>query len=287
MKLSVIVPCFNAGNTIGMQLDAFANQEWSELWEIIIADNGSTDNTLAIVQEYQQKIPHLRIVDASSKSGAAHARNVGAKNAKSEALAFCDADDVVSPSWVAAMGEGLTKYDYVAGRSEHWKLNEPWLVKVFDGEEGNGVYFEHPYLPLVSGNNFGVKRKLHEAIGGFDERLLKLQDVDYGWRLQEAGAKIHEIEGALVHFRVRENISDICRRAWLSGCHEALLYKKHRPMGMPQLIYWTTLTKTAIMFPVWFLLRVRDKASLAKLLMELCWRAGQLQGCMQHKYLPI
>lgn len=287
MKLSVIVPCFNASNTIGMQLDAFAKQEWSQPWEIIIADNGSTDNTLAIVQEYQTKMPHLRILDASSKSGAAHARNVGAKNAKSEALAFCDADDVVSPTWVAAMGEGLAKYDYVAGRSEHWKLNEPWLVKVFDGEEGNGVYFEHPYLPLVSGNNFGVKRKLHEAIGGFDERLLKLQDVDYGWRLQEAGAKIYEIEEALVHFRFREKISDICRRAWLSGCHEALLYKKHRPMGMPQLIYWTTLTKTAIMFPVWFLLRVRDKASLVKLLMELSWRAGQLRGCMRHKYLPI
>lgn len=287
MKLSVVIPCFNAGNTIPMQLDALEKQKWSEPWEIIVADNGSTDNTLVVVREYQKKMPHLRIVDASSSSGAAHARNVGAKNARSEALAFCDADDVVAPGWVAAMGDGLTKYDYVGGRNEHRKLNEPWLVEVYDCKENNGVFFDHPYLPLVSGNNFGVRRKLHEAIGGFDEKLLKLQDVDYGWRLQEAGAKIHEIEEALVHFRLRQTISDICHRAWKSGCHEALLYKKHRQMGMPQLIYWTTLTKTAVMFPVWFLLRVRNKASLVKLLMELSWRAGQLQGCMQHKYLPI
>ena len=287
MKLSVIIPCFNAGNTIGMQLDGFVSQEWSQPWEIIIADNGSTDNTLAIVQEYQQKMPHLRIVDASSQPGAAHARNVGAKNAKSEALAFCDADDVVSSGWVAAMGEALEKYDYVGGRNEHWKLNKPWLVKVYGCEEGDGVFFEHPYLPLVSGNNFGVKRKLHEGIGGFDEKLLRLEDVDYAWRLQEAGAKIHEIEEALIHFRFRETISDTCRRAWLSGSYEALLYKKHRPMGMPQLISWTTLIKTAIMFPVWFLLRVRDKTSLVKLLGELFWRAGQFWGCVQHSYLPI
>ncbi len=287
MKLSVVIPCFNAGNTIDMQLDALAKQKWSQPWEIIIADNGSTDNTLIIVREYQQKIPHLRIVDASLKSGAAHARNVGAKNAQSEALAFCDADDVVAPGWVAAMGEGLKEYDYVGGRNEHFKLNEVWLVEVYDCQEGNGVFFDHPYLPLVSGNNFGVRRKLHEAIGGFDERLLKLQDVDYGWRLQKAGANIHELEEALVHFRLRQTILDICHRAWQSGCHEALLYKKHRPMGMPQLICWTTLIKTAIMFPAWFLLRVRNKATLVKLLMELSWRAGQLQGCMQHKYLPI
>ena len=287
MKLSVIIPCFNAENTITMQLHAFASQEWSQPWEIIIADNGSTDNTLAIVREYQQKITHLRIVDASSKSGAAHARNVGAKNAKSEALAFCDADDVVSSGWVAAMGEGLEKYEYIGGRNEHWKLNEPWLVKVYGCEEGDGVFFDHPYLPLVSGNNFGVRRKLHEAIGGFDENLLRLEDVDYAWRLQEAGGKIHEIEEAVIHFRFRKTISDTCGRAWKSGSYEALLYKKHRPMGMPQLIYWTTLMKTAIMFPVWFVLRVRDKASLVQLLMELSWRAGQLQGCIQYNYLPI
>ncbi len=287
MKLSVIIPSYNAGDTIGMQLDAFANQEWSEPWEIIVADNGSTDNTLAVVEEYQKKMPHLRLVDASDRSGAAHARNIGAKNATSECLAFCDADDVVSFGWVAAMGEGLEKYDYVGGRNEHWKLNPAWLVKVYGCEGGDGVFFDHPYLPLVSGNNFGVKRKLHEGVGGFDETLLRLEDVDYAWRLQEAGAKINEIEKALIHFRFRETISATCRRAWLTGCYEALLYKKHRPMGMPQLIYWTTLLKTAVMFPVWFVLKVRDKTSLTKLLGEFSWRAGQFWGCVQHGYLPI
>ncbi|MGB3651561.1 MAG: glycosyltransferase, partial [Rivularia sp. (in: cyanobacteria)] len=53
MKLSVVIPCFNAANTIAAQLEAFTKQQCSEPWEIIIADNGSTDETLEIVKQYQ------------------------------------------------------------------------------------------------------------------------------------------------------------------------------------------------------------------------------------------
>ncbi len=289
MKLSVIIPCFNAADTIEVQLEALAQQEWLEPWEIIIADNGSTDETIKIVQSYQQRLPFgdkLKIVNASKKRGAAHARNVGASVADSEALVFCDADDEVASGWVAAMGKALCEYDLVGGRDEHTKLNQPWLVKTYGCENGFGVGFDHPYLPLISGNNFGVKRKLHQAIGGFDENIAILDDVDYGWRIQQQGIKPHEVEGALVHFRFRYSIKDICRRAWKMGCQEALLYKKHREMGMPQLISWKTILKTAVMFPLRFLTRFRDKAALTQSLMDLAWRGGQLQGCFKYNYLP-
>ena len=289
MKLSVIIPCFNAADTIAVQLEALAQQEWVEPWEIIIADNGSTDRTIEIVKTYQQRLPigdKLKIVDASKKRGAAHARNVGASVAQSEALAFCDADDEVAPGWVAAMGKALCEYDLVGGRDEHYKLNEPWLVKTFGCENGFGVGFDHPYLPLISGNNFGVKRKLHQAIGGFDENIAILDDVDYGWRIQQQGIKPHEVEDALIHFRFRNSIKDICRRSWDMGCQEPLMYKKHRQLGMPQLISWKTMIKTAIMFPLRFLARIRDKAALTQSLMDLAWRGGQLQGCFKYNYLP-
>ena len=129
MKLSVIIPCFNSAKFLGQQLKALAQQEWSEPWEVILADNGSTDDSIAIARQYQHKFSHLRIVDASAIPGAAYARNVGAKVAKGELLAFCDADDEVAPGWVAAMGEALEQYEFVAGRLEREKLNEPWLRK--------------------------------------------------------------------------------------------------------------------------------------------------------------
>jgi glycosyltransferase involved in cell wall biosynthesis len=103
MKLSVVIPCLNAADTIATQLEAVANQKWSETWEVIVSDNGSTDNTLSIVKEFSDRIFNLRIVDASGRKGVAHAYNTGAKAAVGESLVFCDADDEVASGWLAAM----------------------------------------------------------------------------------------------------------------------------------------------------------------------------------------
>ena len=107
MKLSVIIPLFNDAEYIAIQLNALANQNWSEPWELIVSDNGSTDGSLRVVEQYRKRIPNLRIVDSSDMRGAAHARNVGATAALSDNLAFCDADDEVAPGWLKAMGEAL------------------------------------------------------------------------------------------------------------------------------------------------------------------------------------
>jgi glycosyltransferase involved in cell wall biosynthesis len=52
MNLSVVIPCFNAAETITNQLEALSSEKYSETWEIIISDNGSTDQTLLIVEQY-------------------------------------------------------------------------------------------------------------------------------------------------------------------------------------------------------------------------------------------
>lgn len=88
IKLSVIIPCFNVANTLNAQLEALACQQWSEPWEIIVADNGSTDETVASARQYEQKLSNLRIVDASSRRGASHARNVGALAATASRSSF-------------------------------------------------------------------------------------------------------------------------------------------------------------------------------------------------------
>src|SRR3990172_11101424 len=104
MKLSVIIACLNGARTIAAQLEALAGQQWSHPWEVVIADNGWSDDWLDIVRSYQDRIPNIRIVDASDRRGQPHALNVGAAAAKGEALAFCDADDEGAPGWGGAMG---------------------------------------------------------------------------------------------------------------------------------------------------------------------------------------
>ena len=67
MKLSVVIPCYNEAKTIAAQLEALSQQQWSEPWEVIVTDNGSTDDTVKIVEEYYSQLPNLRLIDASDQ----------------------------------------------------------------------------------------------------------------------------------------------------------------------------------------------------------------------------
>ena len=286
MKLSVVIPCFNAADTIVPQLEAFTKQNCSQPWEIIIADNGSTDDTIKFVKQFQQSLPNLRIVDASGTKGAAHARNVGASVALSENIAFCDADDEVTTQWVGAMMEALSKYDFVAGYSDYSKLNETWVVKCCGLREANGIK-DYVYLKYAAGNNLGVKRSVHNAIGGFDETMVLLQDVDYCWRIQKTGIKLEPASNAVVNFRFRNTIKGMYRRCWRLACYDILLHQKHQKMGMPKLMKWRSFTKDAAILPLKFLLKVRDKESFVRWLLDLAWLGGHLQGCIKYKYFVI
>src|SRR5689334_1914994 len=77
-KLSVVIPCLNAAATLGVQLEALIGQSWPGGWEVIVADNGSTDGSREIVESYRGRLPDLKLVDASDRRGQAHARNLGA-----------------------------------------------------------------------------------------------------------------------------------------------------------------------------------------------------------------
>ena len=288
MKLSIIVPCFNAADTVAEQLEALANQRWSEPWEIIIADNGSTDNSLAIVERYQTRLPQLRVVDASQQQGTAYARNTGAKAARGEAIAFCDADDEVAEGWVAAIGEALSKYDFVACRFDCEKLNESWTTNYRSEQlQTTGpIEYKYPaYLPHAAGASLGIKRSVHEAIGGFDETLLCLEDTDYCWRLQLAGTKLHFVPDAVIYYRFRHTVGGLYRQARFWGEYNVFLYKKYRALGMSELS-WQASVK-AWLHLLKCMGQIFSSKDRAKWLWLLAWRVGRLQGCLKHRVLAI
>jgi glycosyltransferase involved in cell wall biosynthesis len=287
MKLSVIIPCFNAADTISVQLEALANQQWSEPWEIIVSDNGSTDETVAIVEGYKQRLPNLRIVDSSARRGAAHARNVGASFATGKALAFCDGDDEIAAGWVSTMGEALAKYDFVAGKRDYTKLNEPWILEnrcLIQVDELPRYHYP-PYLSHASSSTLGIKRSIHQTIGGFDESMYRLEDIDYCWRVQLVGIKLHFIPEATIHYRFRNNLVAMYQQARLAGEYNVLLYKKYSLLGMPKLS-WKTGVKAW-----WQLLKcfpqVFSPEERARWISNFARRWGRLQGCIKYQVLAL
>ena len=283
MKLSVIIPCYNAARTITIQLEALAQQSWEAPWEVIVSDNGSSDDTPTIVQQYQCRWQALRWVDASDRRGPAHARNVGARVALGEALAFVDADDEVAPGWVAAIGNALGKYDFVASRFDIAKLNPPWVQRSHSSLQSKGLmHYNYPrYLPHASGSGLGIKRALHEAIGGFDDAFLYLQDTDYCWKAQRAGAQLYFAPEAVIHYRYRQTLRGLYQQARNYAEDNVLIYKKYRALDMPPLTRYEIVRAWVQLFRR--TIGMRSKGDFARWLWNVGWRVGRLHGSIKHR----
>jgi glycosyltransferase involved in cell wall biosynthesis len=291
MKLSIIIPCLNAAGTIGVQLDALVNQQWKQPWEIIVADNGSTDESQKIVESYKDRLPNLRIVDASDRRGQPYALNCGAAAATGSALAFCDADDQVAPGWVAAMGEALLRYDFVACRIDFKKLNPPWAQAIFQKHaQQQGRLLKAPFPPYLwhaGGGTLGVKKSLHEAVGGFNEALPYHHDTDFCFKVQLKGVELHFVSEAVVHIRCRDTLRGLLRQARHWAEYSVLLYKMYSPANSKDFSRWK------VYLGQWVgLLRAipqthLDRTAQARWIWRFGWQLGILLGSIKYHVPPV
>ncbi|HEX8770099.1 MAG TPA: glycosyltransferase family A protein, partial [Acidimicrobiales bacterium] len=127
-ELTVVVPAHNAAATIREQLSALARQQWYGEWEVVVVENGSSDQTADEVESSRAALgDRLRMVQ-SDRSGASFARNLGVAEARADHIAFVDADDVVAEGWLSAMGGVLRDHEFATGPLELDRLNPEWLA---------------------------------------------------------------------------------------------------------------------------------------------------------------
>ncbi len=239
MKVSVIIPYMNAAGTVGCTLDALVEQSWPSEWEVIIADNGSTDALGPIVAPYKTKIPSLKVIDASAKRGAAYARNVAVRASTGDRILFCDADDVPGCGWSTAMALALTNRHFVAGRFEFQKLNPPSMTASRGGTQADGLQTCR-FLPFphAGAGSIGISRRLHDGVGGFDETILIGEDADYCMRVQLTGHKLVFVPDAVLHVRLRATQIGTFMQASRYAKHVVYLYKQYGKRSSWELWRW-------------------------------------------------
>ncbi len=230
MRASVVIPVRNARSTLGQQLAALSDQNIEGPWEIIVVDNGSTDESCDVVAEWQRRLPNLRLVTEPTP-GAGAARNAGARAATSPCLLFCDADDVVSPSWARALIDALDWFDLVGGALDCELLNSPRLLTSRNPIQAQGLQLALGHLPFASSANLGVRRVAFEAVGGFDTSLSPVEDCDFSWRVQYASFPIGFSAAAVVHYRYRNSLGGLMRQMYAYERNNAALYAKHHQLG--------------------------------------------------------
>jgi glycosyltransferase involved in cell wall biosynthesis len=198
-EASVIVSARNAAATVGATVAALAAQDADVPYEVIVVDNGSTDDTAEIVARAGSAVRLVR----KEPSRVGEARNRGVAAARGNLLAFTDSDCVPEPDWLRAGVRALADSDLVQGRV----LPDPAAVRTpFD----RSVTIQREYGLYETANLF-VRRELFERLDGFEdwlpERVVSRplgEDVWFAWRARRAGARTAFCDDALVHHAVFE-----------------------------------------------------------------------------------
>lgn len=207
-QYSTIIPAFNATKFVGDAVDSALFQTGVEN-EVIVVDDGSTDNTSEILREYGDRI----VTVTQKNAGQAAARNAGARIARGRYLAFLDADDIWLPDklarQMAVCGELAISHtdSYLFGealdremrRSEIAAMKGGWVVE--DLVAGN----------FVTCSSVVVRKDVFEEFCGFDEELSNVEDWDLWLRIC-AKYELGYVAEPLVRYRVQKSSATFAAR---------------------------------------------------------------------------
>ncbi len=287
VELSVVIPARNAAATIPEQLDALAAQTDAPAFEVLVVDNGSTDETRDVVQGYQEALANLRIIEESTRHGVNVARNAGVRAARTPKVLICDADDVVTSSWVRSLGDALDECDVVGGPLDETSLNAGPTALVRTPLPTTRLPKAGGFLPYAVGCNMGFRRSVWERIGGFDETWAGGgDDVEFCWRAQLSGASIGLAPDGVVRYRYRAEERETVRQLQAFAEAQVRLYREFRAHGMPR-----TPTLRAVRSWAWLVVQIPDlkgsSGARASWLRRYAQRTGYLRGSVRYRVLYV
>lgn len=190
--MSIVVPTYNEAHHLPNLMESL-QQTIGRDCDLIVIDNGSTDNTAEIARSFG-----CRLIQLSEKTFPSIARNAGVRSSDSDILVFLDADIVVTPAWARALrevvrnqqfldGRFITGDSYLISRNPSW-IEKYWFEPLRTGKKN-----------YINGGNLVMSKKAFELIGGFNEQLETGEDVDFSKRAKQLGIQVILDHGFAVH----------------------------------------------------------------------------------------
>ena len=219
-KISVVIPTYNCAKFLPQAIESVLNQTCQD-FELIVVDDGSTDNTKDIVSNYAKTNKNTIKYIFQNNSGPSAARNTGLKVAQAEYITLLDSDDY----WdITFFEKGLKvleddKCDIVVCDNYRIELRDGKVVskeimRRSDLLEQNAnLYVEFLKKDLIGGPSRTIsKKKIFNEIGGYDESLWLHQEWDFWIRFFKIPRKIGLLREPLYYYHVRNDGSNITRR---------------------------------------------------------------------------
>lgn len=292
MRISIIIPTYNAEQTIGETIDGILSQDYpSSDYEVIVADNMSTDSTKKIVSGYP-----VKYVFAGTK-GAAAARNAGVAASQGEWLIFLDSDCVPCEGWLKSFASVFDNHNVHAagGRIVAFPDDNPiskYLADdVFFCNQNEKMTTNVP-MPFILTGNGAYKKAVFDRLGGFDESLIICEDKDLSWRLLKAGYEMKYVSEAVVTHRHFTTVKSFAGKMFNYGYGLVVVYKKHRSLegwGKGRLNITGYLTLCNRLLRCLKIPLTKNTDMRWRLLLDTikqgCFLAGKMAGSIQNKVL--
>ena len=236
--VSVIVPAYNASATIGRTLDALSRQKCFQSFEVIVVDDGSSDNTANIAGSFAS-VRYVR----QDNAGPACARNRGAQLAKGEYLAFTDSDCIPHEDWISTLMEGFSRQQVGVVAGSYGIANpQSWLARCVHRE----ILWRHsrlmPDFPNAFGSyNFCARKDVFQAVGGFNTayRHASGEDNDLSYKIRASGWRIYFQRKALVDHYHPTRVPQYLKEQFRHGFWRVKMYSDHpRMMGGDGYTFW-------------------------------------------------
>lgn len=201
LKVSVVVPAFNAERWLAETIQSVLNQTFTG-FELIVVDDGSTDGTATVAKSFQDvRVRYIR----QGNRGLSGARNTGIRAARGSIVAFLDADDLFHPQKLAQqmaafendrrVGGVVCGYETIDESGTQLHEERPWLsAPLIDLRT---LLFWNPILPSA----LAVRRDLLFTAGLFDEKLQRYEDWDLPLRLASQDCRMVWVKEVLVAYR--------------------------------------------------------------------------------------
>lgn len=215
--VSVVVPVGRVDEALEEQLRALRAQRSTRAMEVVLARNTSEAPEEARLDELVESLGdnRFRVVPAADRRGASHARNVGAASASGSLLAFCDGDDVVHDAWLESIISGLDRFDAVGGRlidigltERHRRARPPATPDDLPTFLG---------VPYMGSGNMAISSEVFATTGGFDEELVRCEDIALSWQLLVSGYRIGFVSDACIDYRHRPGTIPMIKQHFAYG----------------------------------------------------------------------
>lgn len=233
-KISVIMGIYNCASTLPEAIESILNQTYSN-WEIIMCDDGSSDDTFKVAQEYQRKYPEkIKVIRNEKNSGLNKTLNHCLKYADGDYIARMDGDDIS----LSTRFEKEAKF--LEENPDYSIVSCPMIYFDENGDWGKGTSVEYPdKFTFVAGTPFChapcmVRAEAYKAAKGYseDERTLRAEDYDLWFRLYSMGYKGYNLQEPLYKMRDDENAYN--RRKFKFALNEAYVRRKgYKMLGLP------------------------------------------------------